>query len=274
MDKEIKLEIKSRFTGNVIFEYESVGNTMRKTVEEAARTHANLCGANLRDVNLRDVNLCGVNLCDADLRGVNLYGADLRGANLCGANLYGADLCDANLYDANLRDANLRDVNLCGANLCGADLCDANLHGANLCGCVLDYDDNNSGYSNLDRLKSRIEANSNLKLTKLYENHDTFASRWGVFWRNLIIIREWEVVDKEEAGAIKVSESLYKLIESWLENSLYSNKSFCVSYESSTDGPVATLTIFNTSYQIAVRGLTGIGEGRLYKLQDGKIVEA
>ena len=147
--KQIKIEIRNRWTGSVVFEYTKEGNTITETVLEAIRRGADLCDANLRGAdlcgadlcgaNLRGANLCGADLCDADLRGANLCGADLRNANLRGANLRGADLCDANLRGANLRgadlcDANLRGANLCGANLYGADLCDANLRGADLCG--------------------------------------------------------------------------------------------------------------------------------------------
>ena len=112
MNKEIKISIKNRWTGSILFEYSSVENTLAKTVLEALKG-----GADLRDADLRDANLCGANLCEA---------------NLCRANLRGADLCDANLRDANLRDANLRDANLCGANLCEANLCGANLRGSDL----------------------------------------------------------------------------------------------------------------------------------------------
>ena len=105
--KQIKIEIRNRWTGSVVFEYTKEGNTITETVLDAIR---------------RDTDLYSADLCNADLRGSNLCGADLRGADL-----YGADLCDANLRDANLRDADLR-----GANLCDADLRGANLYGADL----------------------------------------------------------------------------------------------------------------------------------------------
>ena len=110
MSKQIKIEIKNRWTGNILFEYLSENNTIKKTVSEAIKSEANLRRANLRGANLRRANLCGADLC----------GADLRGADLCGADLCGADLCGADLRRANLRRA----------NLCGADLCGANLYGA------------------------------------------------------------------------------------------------------------------------------------------------
>ena len=72
---KVKIEIKHWWTGSVLFEYETDGNTLYKTLKEALKRGANLYGA-------------------------DLYGADLRGANLYGANLYGADLRGANLRGA------------------------------------------------------------------------------------------------------------------------------------------------------------------------------
>ena len=130
--KQIKIKIRNRWTGSVVFEYTKEGNTITETVLEAIRRDADLCDADLCGANLRGANLCGANLRGANLRDADLRGADLRGANLRGANLYGADLCDADLRDANLRDADLR-----GANLCDADLRGANLYGADLRGTDL-----------------------------------------------------------------------------------------------------------------------------------------
>jgi hypothetical protein len=90
MNKEIKISIKNRWTGSILFEYSSVDNTLAKTVTEALKGGANLCGADLRGANLCGANLCDANLCDANLCGANLCGADLRGANLCDADLCGA----------------------------------------------------------------------------------------------------------------------------------------------------------------------------------------
>ena len=101
--KQIKIEIRNRWTGSVVFEYTKEGNTITETVLDAIRR-----GANLRDANLRD----------ADLYGADLRGADLRDADLRDADLRGADLCDANLRDANLRGADLRGANLRDAKGC------------------------------------------------------------------------------------------------------------------------------------------------------------
>lgn len=130
--KQIKIEIRNRWTGSVVFEYTKEGNTITETVLDAIRRGADLHSADLCDANLRGSNLRCANLCDVDLRD-----ADLRGANLCGADLYGADLCDANLRDADLCNADLRGANLCDADLRGANLYGADLRSTDLCGANL-----------------------------------------------------------------------------------------------------------------------------------------
>lgn len=83
--KQIKIEIRNRWTGSVVFEYTKEGNTITEAVLEAIRCDANLCGADLRGANLRGTNLCDADLCDADLRDADLRGTNLRGADLCDA---------------------------------------------------------------------------------------------------------------------------------------------------------------------------------------------
>jgi len=119
-----KIRIKTRLE-NLLFEYESDNNSIKKTLLEAVKTGANLTDANLRGANLTDAYLRGANLTDAYLRDANLRGANLTGANLTGANLRGANLTDAYLRGANLTGANLRGAYLRGANLRGAKLKDS-----------------------------------------------------------------------------------------------------------------------------------------------------
>ena len=116
--KQIKIEIRNRWTGSVVFEYTKEGNTITETVLDAIRRgadlhSADLCDADLRGADLRCADLCDVDLRDADLRGADLRCADLCGANLCDADLRGANLRGANLYGADLRGANLRDARGC-----------------------------------------------------------------------------------------------------------------------------------------------------------------
>ena len=79
---KIKLQIKNRWTGSIIFEYEKENNTIADTVNEAIKNKA----------NLSESNLSGSNLSRADLSG-----ADLSGSNLSGANLSGSNLSESNL---------------------------------------------------------------------------------------------------------------------------------------------------------------------------------
>ena len=97
------IEIKNRFTGEVIYSHTCEDNTVRKTVEKAIEDKVNLGYA-------------------------NLSGADLRGADLSGAYLIDANLGYANLIDANLGYANLSRANLRGADLRGADLSGAKIN--------------------------------------------------------------------------------------------------------------------------------------------------
>ena len=62
---KIKIEIKNRWTGKILFEYEKEDNTIKDTLIEAVKNGADLRGADLGG---------------ADLGGAYLGGADLRGA--------------------------------------------------------------------------------------------------------------------------------------------------------------------------------------------------
>jgi hypothetical protein len=118
---KLKIEIKSRFTGSVLFSYEKENNTMKDTIEKAIKEGANLFGANLVRANLVRANLESANLFGANLESANLESANLESANLESANLFGANLVRANLFGANLVRANLESANLFGANLVRAN---------------------------------------------------------------------------------------------------------------------------------------------------------
>ena len=134
----MKIEIKCRFSGSVLFSHEAEDNSMKLTLEAGANlARANLAGANLDGANLDGANLAGANLAGANLDGANLAGANLAGANLAGAYLARAYLAGAYLARAYLARANLARANLAGANLAGAYLARANLDGANLAGANL-----------------------------------------------------------------------------------------------------------------------------------------
>ena len=81
----MKIEIKSRFSLEILFSHECENNSVAITLAAAINAKTDLYGADLR----------GADLGDADLRSANLGDADLRSANLRSANLYGANLGDA-----------------------------------------------------------------------------------------------------------------------------------------------------------------------------------
>ena len=68
----MNIQIKSRFTGTVLFEHDREGNSVRLTLELAIKSDANLSDANLSGAYLSGANLSGANLSDANLRGANL----------------------------------------------------------------------------------------------------------------------------------------------------------------------------------------------------------
>jgi uncharacterized protein YjbI with pentapeptide repeats len=93
----MKIEIKSIF-GSVLFEYDCKSNTIRKTLEKAIESSANLSSADLNSADLSSANLSGADLSSADLRSANLSGADLivqtLGMIFLTSKLY--DVCSAN----------------------------------------------------------------------------------------------------------------------------------------------------------------------------------
>ncbi len=115
----IKIEIKNRWTGSILFEYSKENNSIKETLIEAVKNGADLRDAYLRGADLSDAYLSGADLRAADLSAAYLRGADLSAADLSAAYLRGADLSDAYLSDAYLRGADLRDAYLRGADLRG-----------------------------------------------------------------------------------------------------------------------------------------------------------
>ena len=88
----MKIEIKHRWTGEIIFAHEAEENSVKITLRAAIEARANLTGAGLTGADLRGANLTGANLTGANLRGANLTGANLTGADLTGADLTGANV--------------------------------------------------------------------------------------------------------------------------------------------------------------------------------------
>ena len=176
---KVKIEIKSWFSGDVLFEYESDNATMKKAVEAAVDDNANLS--------------------DADLRGADLSDANLSDADLSDANLSDADLSDANLRGANLSDANLRGANLSDADLRGANLSDANLRGANLSDAAIYYSDGNF---DVNYRRGYFLSLTNLEEIETEMHHDVKSCRrWSFTWKNVLKIKSWKL--KPAAGSFE-----------------------------------------------------------------------
>ena len=176
---KVKIEIKSWFSGDVLFEYESDNATMKKAVEAAVDDDADLRGADLSDADLSDADLRGADLSDADLRDADLRGADLSDADLRGADLRGADL----------RGADLR-----GADLRGADLSDADLRGA-----AIYYSDGNF---DVNYRRGYFLSLTNLEEIETEMHHDVKSCRrWSFTWKNVLRIKSWKL--KPAAGSFE-----------------------------------------------------------------------
>ena len=101
----LKIKIKNRWTGSILFEYEKDKNTIKETLVEAAKKGADLQGAYLQGAYLQGADLQGAELQGAELQGAELQGAYLQGAYLKGAYLQGAYLQGAELQGEKISKA-------------------------------------------------------------------------------------------------------------------------------------------------------------------------
>ena len=163
----MKIEIKSRWSGNVLFGFGCENNSLKLTLEAAVKARADLFGANLSGANLSRANLSR-----ADLSGANLSRADLSGADLSGANLSRADLSGANLSRANLSGANLSRANLSRADLSGANLSRADLSGGLVRGELVRGDGRQFQAPGADHRADRQRAGSVASVADRPGNHD------------------------------------------------------------------------------------------------------
>jgi hypothetical protein len=102
----MKIEIKNRWSGSVLFSVET--SSWRLALEAAVKAKTDLKGADLEGAYLEGADLEGADLKGAYLKGADLKGADLKGADLKGADLEGADLEGADLEGADLKGAYLK----------------------------------------------------------------------------------------------------------------------------------------------------------------------
>jgi len=174
---KVKIEIKNRFTGKVLFEFETENNTIQKTVEEAIKSGCDLSGCDLSFSNLR-----GCNLSFSNLSGCDLSFSDLRGCNLSGCDLSFSDLRGCNLRGCNLSFSNLRGCDLSGCDLRGCDLSGCDLRGCDLSGKTIKTAAVFTGLYTYIVIPYITEDNE--KRIKL-GCHDRLLSEWeSDFWNN------------------------------------------------------------------------------------------
>ena len=121
----MKIEIKHRFTGAVIFEHNIENNSVALTVKAAIEANADFRNADLSNTNLRNADLSNTNLRNADLSDADFRNADFRNADLSNADFRNANLSDADFRNADLSNADFRNANLSDADLSDADLSNA-----------------------------------------------------------------------------------------------------------------------------------------------------
>jgi uncharacterized protein YjbI with pentapeptide repeats len=221
MVTKIKLSIKNRFSGVIIFEYEKENNTIAETVKECIR-QANEKGerANLSYADLRSADLSYANLSSADLRYANL-----RYADLSSANLRYADLSSANLRSADLRSANLRYADLSSANLRSADLRSANLSSANLSYANLRYADLSSADLSSANLSSADLRSADLRSANLssadLRSADLRSADLSSIKNDLFVVL---LHGKKEIGFLKEN-----IVNGNIDGSTYDGKCACLS---------------------------------------------
>lgn len=147
----VKIDIKNRQTGAVIFSETAPGLTVKKAVQHAAQqqislAYADLANAQLSQIQLSNIDLQGANLTDANFTQAQLDNDKFDGAILTKANFgqcrfnrctfRNAKMSSSYLVQAvapytDFRDADLSQSNLVQAHLTNCDLRSAILTGAN-----------------------------------------------------------------------------------------------------------------------------------------------
>jgi hypothetical protein len=89
----VKIEIKSWYTGEILFTHEADENSIKITLEAAVKVGARLVGASLFGTSLDGASLDGASLVGARLDRARLDRASLDRASLVGASLDGAKIC-------------------------------------------------------------------------------------------------------------------------------------------------------------------------------------
>jgi hypothetical protein len=127
----LRIEIRSRFGGRVLFAHEKENNSVKATLEAGIRAGVDFYGADLSNAWLYRAELSCARLPCALLSGSNISWANLIGANLSGSDLTDVDLSYTDMSAADMSKTKLINTNMEGATLDGACLDNANAAMAN-----------------------------------------------------------------------------------------------------------------------------------------------
>ena len=104
-----KIEIKNRFTGDVIFSYSAENNTMKKTLIEALHEDVDVSCSDLSDVDLWGVDMSELDLFQVDFSGSNLSYASFACSELSDVDLWGTNLHETNMWGTIMDGCDIED---------------------------------------------------------------------------------------------------------------------------------------------------------------------
>ena len=193
-----KIEIKNRFTNEIIYSFTSENATIKDALLDAIKnkadlSRADLSGADLSRAYLSGAYLSGAYLSGADLSRAYLSRADLSGAYLSGADLSGADLSGADLSRADLSGADLSRAYLSRADLSRAYLSRADLSRADLqpfckwrtsivdekikIGCkIMNIEEWDVFFNSSEEFETKRNTNEFKKIQAVYESYKTYIN--------------------------------------------------------------------------------------------------
>ena len=139
-------------TGRLIFKYTKPNNSIKDTLEEAAKQDVNLADLCLMNVDLSGIKLDGVSIKYSTFFRVKLDDAHLDNTDFSYSNFYGGSFCNAQLtkvdlfgssfhhvsfWDIVIRNSELDNINFYNTSFMGAHLKNTSLTTSILCDCNL-----------------------------------------------------------------------------------------------------------------------------------------
>jgi hypothetical protein len=160
----------------ILFKYKKRNNTVKDTLIQAVKRHADVEGASLRSEDFRGIDLSRAgetitaDFANSDFRGSKFIEANLERSNFRETDFEKADLRGASLEKVIFIDANLKGTNFKNANLKGAKFDRANLYGVNFENANLEGVSFRGAYLKNVNIKGAILKNNDFKGAKFVPN--------------------------------------------------------------------------------------------------------